>query len=159
MQCHPSHYKLFYSVLLSISKNHNALAFRALSCVTLNMAAREELIPVTASHHTKSQSMLTLLCAPQISQTEQTAFKSIRQPWTYNKDEGNVNNCPTRCDYTVLLYSADSSTCFGWYLHPSSGAHLNCNYNIWHWLNHICYCPLTWRSWNMLFRLLPVSRR
>ena len=35
----------------------------------------------------------------------------------------NVNNCPTRCDYTQFYYiSADSSTCFGWYPHPSSGA-------------------------------------
>ena len=53
--------------------------------------------------------------------------------------------------------SAESSTCFGWYPHSSSGAHSNCNYNIWHWSNRICYCPLTWRSQN--FWLLHVSRR
>ena len=59
----------------------------------------------------------------------------------------NVNNCPTRCDYIHFYYiSADSSTCFGWSLHPSSGAHVNCNYIIWHWSNRICYLPLTWRS-------------
>ena len=47
-------------------------------------------------------------------------------------------NCPTRCDYiqfiiflqlsnkmrlyTVYYISVNCSTCFGWYLHPSSGA-------------------------------------
>ena len=36
-----------------------------------------------------------------------------------------------------LLFPANCSTCFGWYLHPSSGAHVNCNYSIWHWLNRI----------------------
>jgi len=34
--------------------------------------------------------------------------------------------------YNLYYISADSSTCFGWYPHPSSGAHTNCNYNIWH---------------------------
>jgi hypothetical protein len=24
----------------------------------------------------------------------------------------------------------------------------NCNYSIWHWLNPLCYLPLSWRSWN-----------
>jgi hypothetical protein len=24
----------------------------------------------------------------------------------------------------------------------------NCNYSIWHWLNRLCYLPLSWRSWN-----------
>jgi hypothetical protein len=24
----------------------------------------------------------------------------------------------------------------------------NCNYNIWHWSNHLSYLPLSWRSWN-----------
>ena len=43
----------------------------------------------------------------------------------------NVNNWPTRCDYIQFYYiSANCSTCFGWYLHPSSGAHVNCNYSI-----------------------------
>ena len=61
----------------------------------------------------------------------------------------NVNNCPTRCDYIQFYYSsANSSICFGWYPNPSSGAHANCNYNIWHWSNRICYRPLTWRSRN-----------
>ena len=61
----------------------------------------------------------------------------------------SVNNCPTRCDYVQFYYiSANSSTCFGWYLHPSSGAHVNCNYYIWHWSNRICYLPLSWRSRN-----------
>ena len=54
-----------------------------------------------------------------------------------------------RCDYMQFYYiSADNSTCFGWYPHPSSGAHPNCNYNIWHWSNRICYRPLKWRKQN-----------
>ena len=49
-----------------------------------------------------------------------------------------VNNCPTRCDYIQFYYiSANSSTCLGWYLHPLSGAHVNCNYSIWHWSNSV----------------------
>ena len=59
----------------------------------------------------------------------------------------NVSNCPTRCNYIQFHYiSANSSTCFGWYPHPSSGTHVNCNYSIWHWLNRICYRPLSWSS-------------
>jgi hypothetical protein len=27
--------------------------------------------------------------------------------------------------YTIYYISANCSTCFGWYLHPSSGAHIN----------------------------------
>jgi len=50
--------------------------------------------------------------------------------------------------YSFIKFSANSSMCFGWYRHPSSGAHSNCNYNIRHWSNRICYRPLTWRSRN-----------
>ena len=61
----------------------------------------------------------------------------------------NVNYCPTRYDYIQFYHiSVDSSTCFGWYLHPSSGAHVNCNYSIWHWSNRNCYLLLLWRSRN-----------
>jgi len=53
------------------------------------------------------------------------------------------NNCPTKREYIQFYYiSAYSSTYFGWYPHPSSGARSNCNYNIWHWSNRICYRPL-----------------
>ena len=47
--------------------------------------------------------------------------------------------------YSLIIFSEDSSTCFGWYPHPPSGAHSNCNY-IWHWSNRIYYRPLTWRN-------------
>jgi len=30
---------------------------------------------------------------------------------------------PTRCNVTQFIISGNCSTCFGWYLHPSSGAH------------------------------------
>ena len=28
---------------------------------------------------------------------------------------------PTRCNFTQFILSGNCSTCFGWYLHPSSG--------------------------------------
>ena len=60
--------------------------------------------------------------------------------------------------YSFYYISADSSTYFGWYPHPSSGAHSNCNYNIWHWSNRICY--VRWRGGvGTSFRLLHVSGR
>ena len=40
-----------------------------------------------------------------------------------------------------LFICGNCSTCFGWYLHPSSGAH-NCIYSIWHLSNRYCYLPL-----------------
>jgi len=54
--------------------------------------------------------------------------------------------------YIVLLYfCTNNSTCFGWYLYTSTGAHVNCNCIIWHWSNRICYLPLSWRSRNIKF--------
>jgi len=32
------------------------------------------------------------------------------------------NIYPTRCNVTQFILSGSFSTCFGWYLHPSSGA-------------------------------------
>ena len=49
--------------------------------------------------------------------------------------------------YTVHLFMENCSTCFGRYLHPSSGAH-NCIYSIWYLLNRYWYLPLWWESWN-----------
>ena len=38
-----------------------------------------------------------------------------------------IKNCsniyPTRCHITQFILSGNCSTCFGWYHHPSSGAH------------------------------------
>jgi len=39
------------------------------------------------------------------------------------------------------------STCFEWYLHPSSGAH-NCIYSIWYLSNRYWYLSLLWKNWN-----------
>ena len=62
--------------------------------------------------------------------------------------------------YSFYYISAGCCTCFGWYTHPSSGAHSNCNYIIWHCLNRICYRPLTWRSpprqWTVANTVRPV---
>jgi len=35
-----------------------------------------------------------------------------------------VNKCPTRCDCTQFILSVNCSTCFGWFLHPSSRAQI-----------------------------------
>ena len=35
-----------------------------------------------------------------------------------------VNKFPTRCNYTQFILSVNCSTCFGWSLHPSSGAQI-----------------------------------
>jgi hypothetical protein len=35
-----------------------------------------------------------------------------------------VNKCPTRCNYTQFILSVNCSACFGWFLHPSSGAQI-----------------------------------
>jgi len=73
-------------------------------------------------------------------------------------DETWIHQCQKLSEMRLLkfyYFSADTCTCFVWYPHPSSGAHSNCNYNIWHWSNRICYRLLTWRS--QKFWLLHVS--
>jgi hypothetical protein len=45
-----------------------------------------------------------------------------------------------------LFMSGNCCTCFGWYLHPSSGAHTTI-YSIWYLSHRYCYLPLSWRSW------------
>jgi len=49
----------------------------------------------------------------------------------------NVNNCPTRCYHVQYYISANSYACFGWCLHPSSAACVNCNCSIWHRSSHL----------------------
>jgi len=39
------------------------------------------------------------------------------------KTTSNSNIYPTRCNVTQFVLSGKCSTCFRWYLHPSSGAH------------------------------------
>jgi len=36
----------------------------------------------------------------------------------------HVNKRPTRCNYKQCIFSVHYSTCFGWFLHPSSGAQI-----------------------------------
>jgi hypothetical protein len=41
-------------------------------------------------------------------------------------------NVPTRWHFLYsILFPANSSTCFEWNIHPSSGARINCSYSIW----------------------------
>jgi len=35
-----------------------------------------------------------------------------------------VNKCPTSCNYTQFILTVNCSICFGWFLHPSSGAQI-----------------------------------
>jgi hypothetical protein len=44
------------------------------------------------------------------------------------------NIYPTRCNVTQFILSGNCTTCFGWYFHPSSGAHTNVSTasGIWH---------------------------
>jgi hypothetical protein len=56
----------------------------------------------------------------------------------YNQQYSTLHN---------LFISVKCSTCFTWYLRPSSGAQ-NCTYNIGY-LSKLCCClPLSWKSWN-----------
>jgi hypothetical protein len=49
----------------------------------------------------------------------------------------DVNNCPTRCNLIQFSFPSNCSTCFGWYVHPSSGVRVNCNYSIWNRSNRM----------------------
>jgi hypothetical protein len=41
----------------------------------------------------------------------------------YSSSYSNYSNIyPTRCNVTQFILSGNCTTCFGWYLHPSSGA-------------------------------------
>jgi hypothetical protein len=49
---------------------------------------------------------------------------------------------PTRCKFTQFILSGNCSTCFGWYLQPSSGAHtpVSTASGICHTVTAICRC-------------------
>jgi hypothetical protein len=53
-------------------------------------------------------------------------------------------------DATVhsLFISGNCSTCFGWYFHPSSGAHTTVSTASGICQHRYCYLPLSWKSWN-----------
>ena len=36
------------------------------------------------------------------------------------RQNSSVDKCPTRCNYIQFILSVNCSTCFGWFLHPSS---------------------------------------
>jgi len=50
--------------------------------------------------------------------------------------------------YTVYLFLENCSTCFGWYLHPSSGAHTTVSTESGTGQTVNCYLLLSWRRWN-----------
>jgi len=43
---------------------------------------------------------------------------------TCKENDERVNKYPTKCNYTQFVLSVNCSTCFGWFLHPSSGAQI-----------------------------------
>jgi len=49
-----------------------------------------------------------------------------------------------------LFTSGNCSACFGWHLHPSSGAHITM-YSIWHYWDRYCYLSWTWLGGNCQF--------
>ena len=50
--------------------------------------------------------------------------------------------------YTVYLFPENCPTCFGWYLHPSSGAHTTVFIVSGTRQTVNCCLPLLWESWN-----------
>ena len=65
---------------------------------------------------------------------------NIRRTSRYIKDPFDISK--KMHHYTVYLFLENCSTCFVWYLHPSSGAHTNVLNSIWYSSNHYCYLPL-----------------
>ena len=43
---------------------------------------------------------------------------------TMHRKSMSINKCPARCNYTQFILSVNCSTCFGWSLHPKSGAQI-----------------------------------
>ena len=68
----------------------------------------------------------------------------------------NVNDCSTKMRlYTVYYVSVNCSLyMFRVVTSPIIRSTCNCNYNIWHWSNRLCYLPLSWSSWNCSSGLL-----
>jgi hypothetical protein len=58
-------------------------------------------------------------------------------------------NVPTRWHLFLysILFPVNGSTSFGWNIHPSSGARINCSYSIWQWQT-VCDLPSSWVSRN-----------
>ena len=75
-------------------------------------------------------------------------FVCILCSWSVHRESVSIIVQQDATIYGFIIFSADSSIRFGWYPHPSRGARSNCNYNIWHWSNPICYRAMTWRSRN-----------
>jgi len=50
--------------------------------------------------------------------------RSSPAPFAFSSEilDGIYDIYPTRCNVTQFILSGNCSTCFGWYLHPSSGA-------------------------------------
>jgi hypothetical protein len=55
------------------------------------------------------------------SGTANSALKPSKKLGTAHQDYSNIY--PTRFNFTQIILFGNCSICFGWYLHPSSGAH------------------------------------
>jgi hypothetical protein len=74
--------------------------------------------------------------------------KCVLPPGGYQLQSTNMsfysNIHPTRCNVKQFILSGNCSTCFGWYLHPSSGGQTNIYmYSIWYLSHRYCYLPLS----------------
>ena len=58
-----------------------------------------------------------------------------------------------------LFISGNCSTCFGWYFHPSSGAHTTVSTASYILSHSYCYLPLKWKSWNRFERAVGDVRK
>jgi hypothetical protein len=75
--------------------------------------------------------ILWRVCKPRISEqlksytgdTTAGIVEELQRNVTKNLTARFYSNIyPTRCNFTQFVLSENCSTCFGWYLHPSSGA-------------------------------------
>jgi len=100
----------------------------------------------------RNKSFLWYLMCPQCWILTSTVICDVSlcglKNWFINISEEYSNIYPTRCYVTQFILSANCSTCFEWYLHPSSGAKTTVSTAIWSLSHHYCYLPLSWKSWN-----------
>jgi hypothetical protein len=69
-----------------------------------------------------------------------------------------IKKNPTRCNVTQFILCGNCPTCFGWYYHPSLGAHTTvCTASIWYLSQRYCYLPLSWKRVCCGWRMPPTA--
>jgi hypothetical protein len=82
-------------------------------------------LPVTSKFPPISHSLMCSFYA----KCDQFLLEPCRGGWVGPMDglevwRRYINKCLTRCNYTQVILSVNCCTCFGWFLHPSSGAQI-----------------------------------